>query len=303
MTNATDYLGAEVVHQLAPLGTVSVTAAVRDAAAAERLLPAGISLACVDLAADGGAVGRLVSRHDVVIHAAGVFRGCSDFERDLVTPNAHMCRNVLDAAAHPKAAARRIVLTSSMAAVRGPGQAPGNGVAFTAADWNTKSRRDGPGMKPYQYSKTETECSAWRFVDELAANGGKRIELAQSVAMVRKWVTGDAAVESRLAVDVRDAARAHVLAALAPASAVAGRRLLLSCEAREAAAALAEALRGALPHRTKIHADANFVSAVPVGAQEAVAADGLLARLGMRLRPARETMLDLARLADREPGL
>mmetsp|Transcript_224 Transcript_224/g.797 ORF Transcript_224/g.797 Transcript_224/m.797 type:complete len:158 (-) Transcript_224:141-614(-) len=34
MTNATDYLGAEVVHQLAPLGTVSVTAAVRDAAAA-----------------------------------------------------------------------------------------------------------------------------------------------------------------------------------------------------------------------------------------------------------------------------
>ena len=97
-----------------------------------------------------------------MVHTAGVFRKCNDMETELVQPNIILVENMVRACARTGA---RLVLTSSMAAVRGAGQVP-QGKCFTAADWNTASKRDGPGFEPYQFSKMESERIGWELAKE-----------------------------------------------------------------------------------------------------------------------------------------
>jgi nucleoside-diphosphate-sugar epimerase len=51
----------------------------------------------------------------------------------------------------------RVVVTSSTAALRGPGDRPARGGLYSEEDWNESSRPDGPGMEAYQYAKTAAE--------------------------------------------------------------------------------------------------------------------------------------------------
>ena len=115
---------------------------------------------------------------------------------------------------------------------------------------------------------------------------------------MRRWVDGDAPVESRLVVDVRDAAQAHLAAATLPDAA--GRRYVVSCEARVPAADLAAAIRHRLraageARAARVHTDDGWDGgAVPVGAREVAAEEALWRELGVRCRSTEETLADMA---------
>ena len=294
-----------------------VTAVVKTGQATEHL--EGCRVLAVDDLSDPATAREVVppGEVDAVIHAASVFRRVGDMESELVTPNIELAEQMVCACA---AANARLVLTSSMAAVRGTGQQPtpylDNGKlvcpsAYTTHDWNTVSKRDGPGFEPYQWSKLQSERRAWELAKEV---GLEMVSLcpsmifgpprqgrtcaAFSVNMVRAWLDGSAPVQSRLVVDVRDAAAAHVNAATLPHAA--GKRFIASCEARVPAAKLAAALRARLTAAgrhdaaARITADVSFDGgAIPIGEREVDAAEGM-AMLDVSCRPSEETLADMA---------
>jgi nucleoside-diphosphate-sugar epimerase len=172
---------------------------------------------------------------DSIIHTAAPFpASCAGF--DIAGPTIAALRNTL--AACTRAGVSRVVVTSSAAACRGPRDAPSGAAGiFDEADWNLSSREDGPGMEPYQRAKTDAELAA----RAAAAPGGGGPEVvailptcllgpvrggpaactgSNSVRMFRGWLGLDAAggggamVQSRLVCDVRDAAAAHIAAAM-----------------------------------------------------------------------------------------
>jgi nucleoside-diphosphate-sugar epimerase len=265
---------------------------------------------CVDDLAQPASARDAADNVDAVIHAASVFRTCHDMEFQLVQPNLELAEQMVCACAASNA---RLVLTSSMAAVRGTAQTPTQGTAYTSADWNSVSMRDGKGFEPYQYSKAESERRAWVLSKRLGAEmvsicpsmifGPPRTSRCRegfSVQMVRRWIDGEAPVQSRLVVDVRDCAQAHINAALLDVAA--GKRYIASCEARVPAAEVAEILKerirasglGNEQMIAKIAADEQYDGgAIPIGEQEVVAAQGM-AELGVACRSTTETLADMA---------
>ena len=312
VTGANGYLGCEVAWQAVAQGH-TVRAVVRSGSQPHHLPECEVMR--VDDLTDAVSAREAADGVDAVIHTASVFQRCDDMEEELVKPNIALAEQMICACA---ASGARLVLTSSMAAVRGAKQPPAFGDCYCADDWNTVSRRDGPGFEPYQYSKAESERRAWQIGRQVGAEmvslcpsmifGPPRDPAckALSVAMVRKWVDGEAPVESRLVVDVRDAAQAHLAAATLPDAA--GRRYVVSCEARVPAADLAAAIRHRLraagdaagdaagaARAARVHTDDGWDGgAVPVGAREVAAEDVLWRELGVRCRSTEETLADMA---------
>jgi len=209
----------------------------------------------------------------------------------------------------------RLVLTSSMAAVRATGQIPLNGKVYTYKDWNTSSKLGENWGASYQWSKAESERRAWDLAKDL---GVPMVSLcpsfvfgppsdddgctsnSYSITLVGQWVRGESPVQSRLCVDVRDVAKAHVAAGTLP-SAI-GNRYILSAEARipsqEAAKALKKvAQETGLGDPNKITFDAEFSGgAIPIGQQEVEAIDRLKSDLGgLELIPVEQTMAEMGR--------
>ena len=326
VTGAHGYLGAEICWLAASQGH-SVRAIGRGTSFASILPP---SCRCVDLGdlTDPVAAREAAEGMDAVIHTAGVFKKCDDMESDLVQPNIALAEQMVCACA---AANARLVLTSSMAAVRGEGQPPSNGGWYTAKnDWNTLSQRDGPGFAPYQYSKRASEERARELAKEVGLElvtlcpamifGPPRdpASTAFSVEMVRGWAKGSSPVRSLLVSDVRDVAAAHVSAAVRTGP-LPQPRYIVACEARSPASTEAEAVRrgllrnpsealsilqkqqGALepPDPKAVHAaegseEGEGGGAIPIGAKEVEAADALWNDLGVRCRPTAETLEDMA---------
>lgn len=122
--------------------------------AAERL-----EIVAADLL-DEGAFDEAARGCSVVFHTASPYAiNVADPQRDLVDPAVKGTENVLRAAA--AAGVRRVVLTSSMAAIT---DEPPDRV-LTEADWNTSSSLD---RNPYYFSKVMAERAAWRFTEERA---------------------------------------------------------------------------------------------------------------------------------------
>jgi len=216
----------------------------------------------------------------------------------------------------------QLVLTSSMAAVRGPGQLPltgGDRNVFTAQDWNTMSTLDAKSWgKCYQWSKMQSERSAWELSNKLKvtmtslcpslivgpptfSSFTKDAKLSYSLDLVEGWMKGDSPVQSRLFVDVRDVAAAHIAAAASRES----KRYIVSCERRIPAQVIATSLRTILnEHKqqhnlynpSKIYCDEDFNGgSIPIGEQEVLASDALKTDLGVVCRPVTETFLDMGR--------
>lgn len=96
---------------------------------------------------------------EVVLHTASPYvMNPKDAQKDLVDPALQGTLNVLQSCA--AAGVRRVVLTSSMAAIT---DEPESDRVLTEADWNVKSTLD---RNPYYLSKTLAEKAAWRFVEE-----------------------------------------------------------------------------------------------------------------------------------------
>jgi len=100
-----------------------------------------------------------------VMHTASPYQiDVKDPQRELVEPAVKGTRHVLDACR--RAGVRRVILTSSMAAIT---DEPDDNHVLTEADWNTKSTLD---RNPYYYSKVLAEREAWKMVNDERAPFG-----------------------------------------------------------------------------------------------------------------------------------
>jgi len=216
----------------------------------------------------------------------------------------------------------RLVVTSSMAAVRGSGQVPKNGDYYTHHDWNTISKlEDNNWGSSYQWSKAESERVAWDIAKDTkipmtticpsfvfgpptkssSAGGEGDVTLSNSfsITLFGQWVRGESTVQSRLFVDVRDVAKAHVAAGNLDGAI--GQRFIVSSEARIPSQEMAEILKEVckdtgLSDPEKVHFDSEFQGgAIPIGSREVEATSRLQNVLGMTMTPVHDTIRDMGR--------
>jgi len=180
---------------------------------------------------------------ELVIHTASPFKisGLKNAQKELVEPALEGTRNVLESADATESV-KRVVLTSSIAAIYGDAvdiQKTADGI-FTEEDWNFSSS---VGHQPYPYSKTMAEKLAWEMAgkqnqwDLLTINPGfimgpslsKRTDSTSIDIMIQlatgKFKTGVPSGEMGF-VDVRDVAKAHILAGFIPTAS--GRHICVS---------------------------------------------------------------------------
>ncbi len=250
VTGASGYIAGWIVKYLLEEG-YTVHATVRDPAkvsSVSHLLeiaekaPGRLKLFKADLL-DEGSFDNAMQGCTIVMHTASPFvlSGFRDAHEALVRPAVEGTRNVLEAAKRCGTVSR-VVLTSSIAAVHGDNAdlAATGRPAFTEEDWNTTSSVD---HNPYQYSKLAAEQEAWKIhatqtqwslvtINPGMVYGPSLTSASQSASIDTLRQLGDGRLlvgVPRLTygvVDVREVARAHLLAALKPEAS--GRHILVA---------------------------------------------------------------------------
>ena len=241
VTGGSGFLGGWCIVGLLE-GGYSVRATLRDASreAEVRVALAGqvdaadrLDFAVADLGSDDGWA-EAVAGCDFVLHVASPFPAAQPKDPDeLIVPAREGALRVLRASLD--AGAQRVVMTSSVAAVRHGHEPPVDDV-YTEADWSDPDDTD---LTPYTRSKTIAELAAWDFVRERGAearlatvNPGAIIgpvlsdDLSYSLQAIERLLKGAPAIP-RLGftfVDVRDVADLHIRAMTDPAAA--GQRFL-----------------------------------------------------------------------------
>ncbi|MDF3818543.1 aldehyde reductase [Leptospira sp. 96542] len=240
VTGGTGYIASWIIKYLLDDGH-SVRTTVRsleDVSKMEHLLelqnlyPHQLQFFAADLLTDGS-FDKPMDSCELVIHTASPFfiAGIKDPQKQLVDPALQGTRNVFNSA-NNIASVKRIVLTSSVAAIHGDNidadMVPNR--TFTEEHWNTTSNLK---HQPYPYSKTLAEREAWEIQKKqkqwdlvvinpsfvMGPSLSKRID-GTSVDFMRSMVNGKfrTGVPSTTIgfVDVRDVAKAHILAGLTP---------------------------------------------------------------------------------------
>ena len=244
VTGASGFIASHIVQQLLE-GGYRVRGTVRDPdktraeghltglpGASERL-----EFAAADLLTPG-AFDDAVRDCEYAIHTASPYViDVADPQRDLVDPAVRGTISLLESC-QKNDSLRRVVLTSSVAAITD--QADGH--LNTESDWNTRSSLT---RNPYYYSKTLAEQAAWQFM-EAAKPGFHMVVINPFFVIGPSLVPGintshtsfigltNGRIPVVLAlqwplVDVRDVARAHIVAMENPA---AGGRYIVAAEAR-----------------------------------------------------------------------
>lgn len=190
-----------------------------------------------------GSFAEAMAGCELVIHTASPFKisGLKNAQKELVEPALEGTRNVLESV-NTTESVKRVVLTSSIVAIYGDAvdiQKTAKGT-FTEEDWNFSSSVD---HQPYPYSKTLAEKLAWKMAGEqirwdlLTINPGfimgpslsKRTDSTSIDVMIQlatgKFKTGVPSGEMGF-VDVRDVAKAHILAGFSPTAS--GRHICVS---------------------------------------------------------------------------
>ena len=236
MTGGSGYLGGWSIATLLERG-YTVRTTIRDLAreghVRRQVEAAGVeagdrlTVLAADLGADAGWT-EAVAGSDYVLHTASPFPPAQPKDPDeLIVPARDGALRVIRAALD--AGVERIVMTSSVAAVRGGGP-PIDGSTYTDRDWTDG---DDGSLTPYTRSKAIAEQAAWRLVDDSGArsrlavvNPGAIIgpalsdDVSFSLQLVERLLKGMPAVP-RLGfsfVDVRDVADLHVRAMEQPAA-------------------------------------------------------------------------------------
>lgn len=186
---------------------------------------------------------------DAVIHSASPFHFRStDHKKEMLEPAINGTVGILKAIKQHAPSVKKVVITSSIAAVMNPFSAPAK---YTAEDWNPVTEEQALSNSGLAYlgSKTFAERSAWEFIEkELPSVGlttinppavlGPVLHHLESLAdintsnaaiadlMQGKWKNGAPPTFTKPWVDVRDVASAHVNALEIPEAA--GRRFLLN---------------------------------------------------------------------------
>ena len=206
--------------------------------------------------------------------------------------------NVMGACSRSKASLRKVVVTSSVAAVsKGDlaAQPPLCGATYSEADWNTTSTVEkGEG---YWVSKTRAE----RAAHELAAEHGlplatilpnfvmgpvigRRLD-GISAGFMKAWLEGKASAGNITYCDVRDVARAHILAAETPAAAG---RYIVSHATSASPGFISATLAAAFPE-LEIPAGEDLADETSIDNRRAAQ------ELGLKLTPLATSFVDMAR--------
>ena len=240
VTGASGYLGTHLVAALlradrpvrAQVRSLDQEADLRVAVRRGGADDARLGVVAADLMTDDGWATATAGVTEVHHVASPIPAVQPDNPDDLIVPAREGTLRVLRAARD--AGARRVVLTSSFAAV---GYTPKPGGDYTEDDWTDP---DTPGLAPYPRSKTIAERAAWDW----SAREGGRTELVvvnptfilgpaltagyrSSTQLIKALLDGTMAVVPRQSfglVDVRDVADLHLRAMAEPAAA--GRRFL-----------------------------------------------------------------------------
>jgi dihydroflavonol-4-reductase len=245
VTGASGYVGTQLIAALLRGGSGGgqqpVRGAVRSAAREDGLRAAvrrgaasdaGLEVVTADLRSDDGWKAAMAGV-DEVYHVASPFPAAQPDDPDeLIVPAREGTLRVLRAARD--AGARRVVLTSSFAAI---GYTPKPGGEFTEDDWTDP---DTPGLAPYPRSKAVAERAAWDFMR--SEGGGTELvvvnptfilgppltaDMGSSMYLIKAMFSGQMSVAPRQRfgiADVRDVAELHIRAMAAPGAA--GRRFL-----------------------------------------------------------------------------
>jgi nucleoside-diphosphate-sugar epimerase len=223
VTGGSGYVGTQLIAALlrdgrsvrATVRALDGEAALRAAVRRGKVDDTGIELVTADLTSDDGWPDALEGVEEVH-HVASPIPSAQPTDPDeLIIPAREGTVRVLKAARD--AGARRVVLTSSFAAV---GYSPKAVRDYTEADWTDP---DTPGLAPYPRSKTIAERAAWDFIDteggdtQLVVVNPTFIAGPSLVATLRSSLTGfKAIIEGTMPalprqrfgiVDVRDSCR------------------------------------------------------------------------------------------------
>ncbi|KUP04957.1 diaminohydroxyphosphoribosylaminopyrimidine deaminase [Bacillus coahuilensis m2-6] len=237
VTGGTGYLASWIVRDLLKEGhDVRITVRNKDKVEKyqylvefEKEYKGSLSVFEADLLQEGS-FDEAVQGAEVVIHTASPFLISSDNpEKDLIQPAKQGTKNVLTSV-EKAPTVKRVVLTSSIVAIMGDNKEMAGREAFTENDWNTTSTSD---HQPYPYSKTLAEQEAWKMVknqnqyDLVTINpsfimgptlSGRSD--STSISTIQQFLTGGfkTGVPKLYSgiVDVRDVAKAHILAAFKP---------------------------------------------------------------------------------------
>lgn len=305
VTGGTGYLATRLLADLLGAGAAvrttvrspdradEVRAAVRRAGADD----AGLSFATASLNDDAGWSDALAGIAEVHHVASPMIQ--TAVPEEVVVPARDGALRVLRAARD--AGARRVVLTSSFAAV---GYSPKPVRDYTEADWTDPGT---PGLPAYPLSKAVAERAAWDFVER----EGSGLEL---VALNPTWIAGPtltASARSSLQfftgmldgaltavprqrfgiADVRDVAAAH-LAAMATPEAAGNRYLLLADGPTMTYLDVANVLREHLGDRASRVPTEELPGDAP--APLVIHNERAKAELGFRPRPAVQTIVETA---------
>ena len=170
---------------------------------------------------------------ELVIHTASPFlmENIHDPQEQLIRPAVEGTRNVLDGV-NQTGSVKRVVLTSSVAAIYGDCADMQGRDCFTEADWNTTSTAE---HQPYSYSKTVAEREAWAIQQNqqrwdlvtihpsmVLGPSLTTVSVSGSMTTMRRFADmsmalGAPAIQLGV-VDVRDVARAHIAAGFTPAA-------------------------------------------------------------------------------------
>jgi nucleoside-diphosphate-sugar epimerase len=202
--------------------------ALRDAVTAAGIDPGSrLSVVAADLTSDDGWADAVAGCR-YVLHVASPFPPVQPKDPDeLIVPARDGARRVLRAALD--AGVERVVMTSSVAAVRGA-RPSSEAAPYTEADWTDG---EDTSLTPYVRSKTIAEQAAWQHVRDAGAterlttvNPGAIIgpalsnDHSYSLQTIQRLLAGIPAAP-RLGftfVDVRDVASLHIGALVAPAA-------------------------------------------------------------------------------------
>ncbi|MFT3661764.1 MAG: NAD-dependent epimerase/dehydratase family protein [Gordonia sp. (in: high G+C Gram-positive bacteria)] len=194
--------------------------------------PGRLTLHAADLLAEGSFT-EAMDGCELVIHTASPFLmgKLDDPQEQLIRPALEGTRNVLNSV-NAIDSVKRVVLTSSVAAIHGDNIDMRGKDCFTDADWNTTSSAS---HQEYSYSKTVAEKEAWRMCeaqdrwDLVTVHPGLVLGPSLTTSSASGSMTtighftdgsmilGAPALEIGL-VDVRDAARTHIVAGFTPAA-------------------------------------------------------------------------------------
>ncbi|KAF2135281.1 uncharacterized protein K452DRAFT_214353, partial [Aplosporella prunicola CBS 121167] len=243
VTGGSGFLAAHVLNSFLERG-YNVRTTVRSEATAEKVKKthakylSQLSFAIVADVSAPGALDEAVKDVDGVIHTASPFvLEVKDNVKDLLDPAVKGTTEVLEATYKFNPKVKRVVITSSFAALIDLSKGTWPGHVYNEADWNPVTWDEavaGNGAVAYLASKAFAEKAAWKFVEEKKPNFTVSTicppmiygpnahyvddlsKLNTSSAEIYGFIKGDKTEPGEAMfpafVDVRDVAEAHALA-------------------------------------------------------------------------------------------